>query len=645
MTMAVPNSPPSAMPAPVEPFAAEQVRRAPLSASSYNAETRTFEADLATATPVRRGGFLEVLEISAGAIDLGRVASGLAPLLDTHNAYELKSVLGRITGTRIENGKLVATFALAETDAARAAEGMVERGEIKGISVGYKVTEWRHDRGSDGQPDTYTATRWELLEASLVPVPADAATGVRSFPKEAHMPEQNPQPDTGVSTPATTRFDADEAVAFVKVARSFGDAAEHKAEELVRGNAAGEYSAQAARDAFMRFAGEQQQARTAGVRAGPIAFAGGSFDDPAFFRDAAVEAIAAKLSRRKVEGPGAELRGLSVVDICRSGLQRAGHRDTHRMNAETVIRAASQPDGHNWFGQRDVTTQGLMSTSMLPGLLQSAGERHLVEVYNAVASPLKAISTERSAKDFRAITAMQTTGVGKLRKVNEAGEFQNSTLSESAETYSVHTYGEIVGLTRQAIVNDDLAAFANMLSILARAAAVTEGELFANKLVENPDLSDGHALFSEEHANLAASGGAPSVATLSEARLAMRSHRDTTSDTPLSPVPRYIAISPALETTVDQLLASITANTVAEVNPFSGKLTPIVDPWLTGNAWYLIADPATAPVLEHAYLDGMSEPYLDQQEGWRVDGTEWKVRLDVGVGVVDFRGAFKNPGA
>ena len=44
----------------------------------------------------------------------------------------------------------------------------------------------------------------------------------------------------------------------------------------------------------------------------------------------------------------------------------------------------------------------------------------------------------------------------------------------------------------------------------------------------------------------------------------------------------------------EQLLAAITANTVATVNPFAGALELIVEPGLVNpTAWYLTADPAS----------------------------------------------------
>jgi hypothetical protein len=41
------------------------------------------------------------------------------------------------------------------------------------------------------------------------------------------------------------------------------------------------------------------------------------------------------------------------------------------------------------------------------------------------------------------------------------------------------------------------------------------------------------------------------------------------------------------------------------------------------------------------YLDGQKAPYMDSKEGWNIDGVEYKVRMDVGVKAVSWRGLQK----
>ena len=77
---------------------------------------------------------------------------------------------------------------------------------------------------------------------------------------------------------------------------------------------------------------------------------------------------------------------------------------------------------------------------------------------------------------------------------------------------------------------------------------------------------------------------------------------------------------------------------------FAGKLTLIVEPRIAGTGWYIFGDPATAPVLEIAYLASAPGPHLSSRDGWDVLGREFRVVLDLGVGVVDHRGAYFSAG-
>ena len=65
---------------------------------------------------------------------------------------------------------------------------------------------------------------------------------------------------------------------------------------------------------------------------------------------------------------------------------------------------------------------------------------------------------------------------------------------------------------------------------------------------------------------------------------------------------------------------------------------------ISSTAWYGAANPNSADTIEVNYLDGNDQPYLEQKNGWSVDGTEFKVRIDAGVAPLDYRTLAKNPG-
>ena len=115
-------------------------------------------------------------------------------------------------------------------------------------------------------------------------------------------------------------------------------------------------------------------------------------------------------------------------------------------------------------------------------------------------------------------------------------------------------------------------------------------------------------------------------------------------------LPQLLLVSLALGGTARVINASEfdpdTANKLNRPNMARNLFADIVDtPRLSGTRRYLFADPAIAPVIEVAFLDGVQDPYLEVQDGFDVDGARYKVRLDYGVGAIDYRGAVTNAGA
>ena len=159
---------------------------------TYDATERTVEIILSEGSPVERWYGIEVLSVDQAAVCINRVASSGIPFLDSHNTYGMDAVLGRITDVWFAEGRVMGRAQFAETEAGKTAEGMVARREMSGVSIGYRVDAWTIT-DADGtviDPDksilnlddklTFTATRWELLEVSLVSVPADPAAMIRS---------------------------------------------------------------------------------------------------------------------------------------------------------------------------------------------------------------------------------------------------------------------------------------------------------------------------------------------------------------------------------------------------------------------------------------------------------------------------------
>jgi phage head maturation protease len=163
--------------------------------SSFNAATRSVDAVLSCGSPVARIFGIEKLLISPEAVDLSRMQNGsMIPLLDSHQAGSIGNALGRVTKAWFNRGALWGSLAFNETPQGGMAMGMVQRGEIAGISCGYAVTAWKitTESGRVIDPDVerigwdedgleFLATAWALHEISLVNIPADILSGVRSI--------------------------------------------------------------------------------------------------------------------------------------------------------------------------------------------------------------------------------------------------------------------------------------------------------------------------------------------------------------------------------------------------------------------------------------------------------------------------------
>lgn len=147
-------------------------RAAPTDAMTVEAETRTIEFPFSSELPVERWFGNEVLSHRSGAADLSRLNDGGA-LLYNHNTDE---IIGVVERAWMADKRGFARVRFAKTARADEILGMVQDGIMRNVSFGYRIAEMT-ESVKDGQ-STYTATRWEPYEISLVTVPADPTVGI-----------------------------------------------------------------------------------------------------------------------------------------------------------------------------------------------------------------------------------------------------------------------------------------------------------------------------------------------------------------------------------------------------------------------------------------------------------------------------------
>ena len=568
--------------------------------SSWNGESRTITAIVATGTPVRRvdargQAYDEVLAVTAEAIDLDAFAG--AHVLNGHRQDGVESVIGSIARAWIEGGQLLAEVRFSSRPEIEGIVNDIAQGIIRGVSVGYEVETWADGEASGRR--TRTATRWRPRELSFVAVGADPHARTRQHD------------DTG-------RGSVNRAIR--ELGRRCG-VSPASVDDLIDREA----TIEQARAAML----DHMTTRSAlSIRTGEHR---STLDNPVGFQRAAGEALFARVHRsHTLSGPARQFADLPMSAIAAECLRRVGESATLLTPATLITRA-------------------LNTTSDFPLLLGDAVGRVLMAAYKAAPSGLRRIASQTTAPDFRERAALMLDPTSfKLEKVNEHGEYKSGSFTESGEKWKLATFGKIFGLTRQAIINDDLGALADIPAKLGAQAAAFESDYLAALLQSGaglgPVFADGLPLFDAAHGNLAGpAGAAPDDTTLGAARLAMRKQVGASGEL-IDIVPRYLVVPPELETAAEKLLTSITAISVDEVNPWS-FLTLIVEPRLTDpTRWYLVADGPASGLLV-AYLSGAEGPQVETQAGWRIDGVETKVRLDFMATFVDWHGVYMNPGA
>jgi HK97 family phage major capsid protein len=126
---------------------------------------RTIVATASTETPVDRGGFYEILSHANGAIDFSRFP---LPLVDNHKSADMPA-FGRATNPRVMGRKLKVDLVFGQSALAKERWQDVKDGIARHLSVGYIVKK----KSQINDDMTYTVERWEPLELSIVPTPAD----------------------------------------------------------------------------------------------------------------------------------------------------------------------------------------------------------------------------------------------------------------------------------------------------------------------------------------------------------------------------------------------------------------------------------------------------------------------------------------
>lgn len=693
--MTTPNTLPNATRSPTDPRNMPPVTRAAqLVPSTFNEADNTIDVVWTTGARVRRydwwteTAYEEELAVTPEAVDMSRFEAGTVQVLDGHRTYGgVDAILGIAIRGSIENGEGKATLKLSTRPEVAGIVADIRAGIIRSISFGYSISKYEITRAIDRTDGVnmplYRAVAWQPNEISFVTVPADPDASTRSQPangvpcefftrapahssptqQENNMPTQGTQPGASTAAPSTPARSAAPAPA---PAPNGGVATETPP-------AGDEAATRAAQEAAARAAEITEMCTRHGVGqlAAGLIRSGNSVDQ-------ARAAVLDELARDDAAAGGHRNVRIQVVtdehQVRMAGIEEAM---MHRIHAGTKLtdngrqyRGMSLLEiGRDFLEARGVNTRGMDRMTLATNVLQYRSGMHstsdFASIFANVANKRMRSAYEENrgtytqwarrapnAPDFKNISVVQLSGAPDLLQTNEHGEFKYGTMSDGGVSYALVTYGRMVSLTRQAIINDDLRAFERLVAAFGASSSRLENRLVYSQLTANPAMGDTVALFHATHGNLATgAGSALQLSALKAGRTAMRLQKGLAKEE-LNLSPNFLIVPAALEQDAYQLTSSnYVPAKQADVNEFRNggrtALEPIVEPILdaaSATAWYLASNNSMIDTVEYCYLDGAEGPVIESWDGREVDGVTWKCRLDFATKAVDHRGLYMGAG-
>jgi len=581
-----------------------------------------------------RGVYIEVLDANGANYNRLRVF-----LKDHENHTD--SAIGRIENKRVEKNQLKLDVVFGTDEQSNRIFRKYCEGILTDCSISYMINKAEIEERS-GEPDIVTVTDFDILECSAVGIGFDKGAMVgrnltiqgdepmnEKLKKELESLRAMVDGLTSQQEKRKAELEKKEQEEKRKANNNNGDYEKDRAAQIMALVASGQITAQRAlqhinegdsinsvyRAIIEKKTRESQAVVT--VRGRP---------DEQTLRSSIENAMMARV--------GLSVEPSNMNDI----VKRFKNASLHEMAREYL--------GINTYDKMEIA-QRAMSSSDFPLLLGNIGNKVLADTFEETQSTYQLWTKAEDLPDFKERTEITlNAGNGRLKKLGEKSEIKNSEFSEGAETWKIESFGDSFMFTREMIINDDLNAFSNMLMIFSEMAKRTSNGRVYDMLQSKGDyktfkMSDKKAIFAKEHLNLASPASGLTSKTLTSARTAMR--RQEIDGKALNIHPKFLLVSPEDESLAKKILGSeadVGSTNSNEMNPHKNAYDLIIEAELDSNAWYLMAKNQ----IKVGYLQGTNRNPIVKATQMGLTGTKFECVYDFGVGVMNYRGLYKNAG-
>lgn len=652
--------------------------RAALTPSTANDEARTVDITWTTGAAVLRTShwddpFYEELSLDPKHVRLGRLGSG-APFLDGHDASRQIGVIERAS----LNGDIgIATVRFPKKGTDPEADKkfeLIRQGIVKNVSVGYRVHKFQ-DVTPQGvtSPKTLRAVDWEPYEISSVSMGADDGAKTRAADElnECVFIVNRGAPQTESSKMneqeiAAAKAKADEQrAAELKTATEAAAKAERERSQGIRTAVRAAKLEDSFADQLINDGTSLDKARAAVLDKLATASDAVRIDShpsvtvtddnrdkfvrgmSAYLFEKAGNGLIEQAIKRKAKGfegvelDGSPYRGMRLSDVARLCAEREGHSTKGIYDTERLIKLALH------------SRNGYATPSDFSVLFENVMYKTMRAAYAVQSDTWRRFMGTDTVQDFRDSNRFLNGSFGTLPVVPEDAEYTNLSVPDGAKNViNTETRGAIIGLSRHAIVNDDMGALVDVSARFgATAGKSIEAAAYAMLALNSglgPTMADSQPFFHTNRANVSTSA-ALTGAALDLDRVHMRKQLDISSNDYLDLDPKILLVPVNLETLARSINTDAfdhDSTKLQKRNMQQNMFNDIVSsPRLTASTTrrYLFTDAKEA--FKVVFLAGSGEgPTIESQEGFRRDGVEWKVRIDFKVNPYDPKTAVTNAG-
>ncbi len=332
-------------------------------------------------------------------------------------------------------------------------------------------------------------------------------------------------------------------------------------------------------------------------------------------------------------------------------------------------------------GQDIQAAEGFSTISLL-GITENLMNKMLLMGYDEQPSVVDDICWQRDTNDFKAFKSYRLSASGRMQLVNESGELKSIGLQDEQYSNQLKTWGMLITIGRQTILNDDLGSITDTPKQLGREAMMTREEqvfkllfqLIAGTVQYNTAAPGAVAtlvnFFSSGLGNyLSGAGSALGITALTSAIQKFMEQVDA-NGRPINVMPDRLLTSPAMRETAVGLnkgpgvvVTALGSTSAKERMPnysmYSGQFNPIVSPFMAARSgkgvggatandtqWLLLPPPNSGlAIMQIGYLRGNRTPIIERGETtFSTLGMHMRAYYDFGIGANDYRAGVYNVG-